>query len=91
MLVVVGVLLMVVGACGGGGCGGGSDAVHMTCVFPFDITMNAAIGVTKHLGVRLPASPPPPESSTTNNCWPSRALQKKSALNVRVDGVRKMP
>ena len=42
-----------------------------------------------HLGVKTPGDPSTPEPSTTNNCWPSRA-PKKSALNVRVDGVRKM-
>ena len=47
------------------------------------------MGVTEHLRVRLPTSPPPHEPLTTNNCWPSRA-PKKSALNVRVDGERKM-
>ena len=41
--------------------GGGSDAVLMTCVYPYATAMYSR-------------RPRHPEPSTTNNCWPSRAL-----------------
>ena len=49
------------------GCGG-SDAVLMTCVFPYAISMHATNSFDRTPGSQTPGVSATPEPSTTNNC-----------------------
>ena len=62
------------------GGGGAADALLMTRVFEYDIVMHAS---------DPPASPATPSSPRQPTTVGHRGLPKKSALDVRVDGVRK--
>ena len=60
----------------------------MICLCRYTIAGMHLIGVTEHLGVRLPASPPP---QALDNQQLLAIEGSILGLDVRMDGVRKLP